>query len=875
MLRLLHWIFLYSIVLCIPFSKLGAQNKTLVISEFMSANGSIIADEFGEFDDWIELHNYGNVSIDLKGILISDNLEKRNKFEIKDNLTIEPGGYLLFWADASPYEGKHHLNFKLSEGESIVISENGKIIDSVLIENQRPDISYGKLLNDHSYGYFAVPTPMETNKTKSFKFLSSIISTHNTGIYSNSIEVGLSQIDQANIFYTLDGSEPTIQSKKYNDIPIVISTNTTLRAIAYKENHLLTEIKTCTFVFDEPSTIPTLYVTSNGHIINGKERIKVHLEYVDTNGNNLFSEVVSSKLHGGDNQLSFKCFFGANHGGRKINVQLFDDKPEVKEIEALVFRQAGNDGLNTSSAKRSHMRDGFISSIVNRGDFNFKASGFKQVNVFLDGRYHGVFNMRERVDKSFIRNNYDVDEEKKKCFIEYKFNVPRNINEIEGKWAYYDSLVWSRFYETDLSNDNAFIEATQFLNIDDFTDYWMHQIFIGNYDWLTNNVYFWSPISDNGKFRWILWDTDVGIGLNGKPDWNSLDWATGVEDGRPLNGKRTAIIRGLLTNKNYRDFFITRFCDLLNTEYLPSSTLMIFNDLASNVKNEIPKHINRWNKGSFEAWEKELAAIREYITKRPKHVREHIKSKFLNIDSSYKLDIKTLIPNAGSFKINTVDISTANLPWNGTYFNGLPLSITVKENDGYRFVGWKHISDLNNSIELSPTSDTSIVALFEAVNNSNYSVVINEISYTQIDGFDSGDWVELYNDSELEIDISDWTFVDSSNGKDPYVFPAGSKVGPNEYIVIVKDKNKFNKVFPEMDIEFHGLDFGLSKKGEEIKLYDAFGNLVDRVNYKANLPWPVLKKSNSIELTDFTMDNNMGSSWQSSGYLKGSPGGPN
>jgi len=857
------------------FTGVQAQNITLEISEFMAANGNYIKDEFDESDDWIEIFNYGNEAVGLEGLFISDNINNLKKFEFRANLSVQPSSYLILWADGQPHQGSQHLGFKISEGERIVISDGTNVIDELEIYDQRIDVSNGKTSGGTELCYFKNPSPGAENISECFGNLKPVTINQSTGNYNQPISVNLSHSESVELYYSLDGSIPNTQSITYDNKPIEISTNTTLRAMAVKEGYIDSDVKTQTYTFNESNAIPVLYVTSNGNKIDGGSNVPIHLELVDLNVAQIFSENVSSRLHGKIDQLSFKVFFGAKHGGGKIDKPLFSDKPEVENFESLVFRQAGNDDLSSSNSRRSHMRDGFLSTIVNRGDFNFKASGFEQVSVYLDAKYYGIFNMRERIDRSFIDNNYNVDDTTSKCIIEYKFGVPSNINEIEGKWDYFGDVLWGKCFDKDLSDNQEYASAIEYLNVEDFTDYWIHEVYTGNFDWLTNNVYFWAPVEKGGKFRWIMWDVDVGLGMNGKPDWNSLEWATSSEPGRPFDGRRTAIIRGLLTNDNYQEYFITRFCDLLNTEYRPNQTIGLLNELAANIRNEIPRHTERWQRGSLETWEKELERIRSYVTDRPKHLKEHINVKFEDVDDLYSLNLRTSIPGAGYFDVNTIQLSNENIPWSAQYFNNLPLNITVYANEGYKFVGWQHSSDDSTTTTLFPNSDTTVIAIFETVPQSEYEVIINEISYKQIEDYKSGDWVELYNNSNQTIDLSDWTFMDDSDNNKPFVFPQNSFIEPNGFILVTKDKGKFASVYPNVESVIGDLDFGLNKNEDKLMLYDENDSLVDMVNYTSDSPWPESISTNSIELIDANIDNNMGTAWQSSEKIIGSPGNDN
>jgi hypothetical protein len=125
----------------------------LVINEFMAANTSCCPDKSSgvdEFDDWIEIYNKGTVAVNLGGMYLSDN--KANPFKYKiptDNptaTTIQPGGYLVFWADSSPAQGPLHLDFNLTAaGEDVgLFYIDGRTIDTYTFGAQSDNVSWGR-----------------------------------------------------------------------------------------------------------------------------------------------------------------------------------------------------------------------------------------------------------------------------------------------------------------------------------------------------------------------------------------------------------------------------------------------------------------------------------------------------------------------------------------------------------------------------------------------------------------------------------------------------------------------------------------------------------------------------------------------------------
>jgi hypothetical protein len=131
----------------------------VVINELMPKNSKTVADNYGEFDDWIELYNKSASSIDLSGYYISDNHKKPEKWMIPHGTTIAAKGYLIIWADGDSTEIGLHTNFKLSaSGEEAVLTRPDlKIVNKVSYQVQTLELSYSRVPN--GIGDFKWKTP--------------------------------------------------------------------------------------------------------------------------------------------------------------------------------------------------------------------------------------------------------------------------------------------------------------------------------------------------------------------------------------------------------------------------------------------------------------------------------------------------------------------------------------------------------------------------------------------------------------------------------------------------------------------------------------------------------------------------------------------
>ncbi len=149
-------------------------------------------------------------------------------------------------------------------------------------------------------------------------------------------------------------------------------------------------------------------------------------------------------------------------------------------------------------------------------------------------------------------------------------------------------------------------------------------------------------------------------------------------------------------------------------------------------------------------------------------------------------------------------------------------------------------------------------------------LVINEINFNSSALFDPGDWVELYNNSEMDLDISGWYFRDSQDA-DQFVIPAGTVIAEDGYLVLCRDTTSFMAYFPGVTPITGDFLFGLNGDSELVRLYNKSGQLVDSLTYTREAPWPDQSDGHTIALKHPRFDNSLGKNWKLSEQY-GTPG---
>ncbi len=823
----------------------------------------------------IQVHNFNSSSSDLSCIpffSIGRDVTSGNVVNVAEEIDI-PLSIL-------------HSNFKISsEGETILITSiDGAIIDSVNTGQLQPDVSIGRVNDGQDYGIFLEPTPGEPNGGEAvLGVLNDVVFSDESGFYGGPfLSISIDTYDDgASIYYTLDGSEPTVNSFLYGN-PISVQGSTVIKAASFKDGWLRSPIKTRTFILnDQNINFPAIFLSTdpdnffdynNGIYEMGPNASydyphfganfwedwekPVFVEVLDTD-NTYYSSPAGVKIFGGwsrgQAQKSLSLFARGQYGNNEFNYKFFPDL-EIEKFQSLVLRNSGNDWNFTM------LRDGYATGLFE--DIDIDIQSFRPMLVYLNGEFWGFYNLREKINEHFIASHHSIDPE------EIDLIEVQTAN--QGNTNNYNELI-EYVSQSNMADPVVYDSISKWIDVDNHINYNIAQIFIDNRDWPGNNIKYWRPQSKDGKWRWILYDTDFGFGVPWMApgyNFNTLQFA--VEENGPNWPNppwSTFLLRKLLENSNYQKRFINIFCDMFNTIFTSDHMINRLDSMAASIENIIPAHQDKWPESAID-WDYHIQVIRNFAQLRPEYMRQHLESFF---DISNLTEARFYSTPGGKIKINTI-IPQTNL-WMGKYYEDVPIKIEAIPDTGFVFTGWLQYPDSGSVMNVQVYEDFYLVAYFTPyLNNDTIDLVINEINYNSSDLFDTGDWVEIYNNGDHVVDLDGYYFTDEDPGH-RYTFPAYSSIGPGEYILLVQDIVSFSGLFPNIENLYGSFNFGLNGGGEQISLYDFSDQLLDRVEYDDVYPWPAEPDGNgpTLELIHPDSLNENASAWGFS-YGNGSPG---
>lgn len=592
----------------------------------------------------------------------------------------------------------------------------------------------------------------------------------------------------------------------------------------------------------------------------------VHVELYWTDGSKRLDQDAGMKIAGAwsrkNEQKSFALHARNAYGKKYFETKLFDEL-DITRFKSFVLRDSGNDFAET------HFRDAMITHLIANNNIDIQA--YQPAVIYLNGEYWGILNIREKLNEYYVENHYPhVDHDK----VDILAGKNDGMTASEGDMDDYNAMM-TFIHTHDLTVDANYLQVAAQIDIDEYIEYLVTEIYGGNDDWPHNNVKMWKSKKNGGRWRWMLYDTDQSYNIWGRnedsPSYDKLAKCL-TETGKNGDTWSNVMLRNMVKNTTFRNELVNRFADRMNREFLPENINHLIDSLMGNISEEIGYHNYRWYIGNNED---KINRMRSFAQNRPKNMRKHLRKNF-DVGDDVVVTLNENDSKAGYIELNSLTLK--KFPWSGSYFTNVPVSLRAVARPGYKFVRWEN-TDRNDTIistqagiTLTLATDASIKAVFEPDGSSLYnSVVINEINCKSADDFDTKDWIELYNTTAATINLSGWKISDEKP-ENAYTIPAGTVIEPYGYLVICENQNKLLKLNPDVTNYVGDFEFGLGKD-DKVQLFDSEGTLIDEVAYSKE--WGDANGSGkTLALTDPFAENGNAKFWNDND-MHGTPGAQN
>lgn len=543
------------------------------------------------------------------------------------------------------------------------------------------------------------PTPGIPNKVLNAN--KNIVFSKPGGVYKNSFDLSITiDASGANIYYTTNGSTPTATSLPYtsplkmdnslyskeNISQILVSspnfynppdTNTVLKCIVIRAaafdslGNQISEVETNSYFIDELGInhrnlaivsvsseyndlfdyetgilVPGIFWDENdpewtgNYYQRGREwEREIYVEFYESSDNAGFKQTAGLRAHGGASrqypQKGIRLYARSDYGKSKFEYAVFEEK-ELLTYQRLVLKPI------SSSWSKAGIED-YITNIMALST-HLDAVAVRPVILYLNGEYWGIYMLQERTDERFVADNNKIDKD--------------DIDIIEDWWGTADAgsnkdflALYSFIEENDLSVQSNYEIVSNWINIDNFINYQVFEIFISNYDWPANNMKCWKEQKEDAKWKWIFFDGDAALqNLNFDAYENALST---IHQDQPTNAQSTLFLRKLLENNDFSNRFFREMEKLLNEQLNYSNSKAIYQKIISLIGDEIQNQIERFEVPiNYNHWSEATLSCNTFLTERPCGLVKDTRKRFghkLEIDKCSSVTIisheLTIYPN--------------------------------------------------------------------------------------------------------------------------------------------------------------------------------------------------------------------------------------
>jgi hypothetical protein len=683
----------------------------VVINEICPTNAGY-RDDFNELPGWVEFYNSADTSVNLNGYYLTSSVNR--KMFVFEDVVVAPRGYLVvFMAGMNQSSGNIvYATFELGKkgGELFLMDSDGHIRDSITYPAEILGLSYARN-ESGGWAFSKPPTPNESNSSEVYDGQTSPpqAGIPQSGYYADSLVFTLPpETDAGIICCDTTGQIPTIQNELRSGVTLTLKRTAVLRCAMFKANKYPSEPVMRTYIIndnllgDGGKRIPTLPVISiavdpvamfdsvdglysTGLYANSEEphyganywkdtELSIQIDFFENGMKHVWSYPAGVRIFGNWSRIypkkSLLISFRESYGHNNLRYPLFPDFPHLTKFKHFVLRNNGN------NYGRDYIRDMLMTSLTKGLDIEYQKG--RHVIVYLNGRYYGIYDLRERSNNNYFDTNYGINPS--------LIDLVKANNEVSsGSDADYQNIV--RWLETVTVDDENLKILGERIDVENYTNVMQSEMYFGNTDWPGNNMKHWRSNSPPSKWRWFIYDTDFGFDYrySNAGSINIFEFATNPDGPNwPNPPHSTFLIRKLLENENYKNAFINRFSLLLAAHYTPEKVDARINELMAPIDAEIQLDRSRWSISSSTI-NMELDKIKNWGRNRPTKMQNDMED-FFGLDNGVDFTVSTR--GNGNVFVHNLQVMNADRGVTFKAYASIPVMITAVPNSGSVFSGW-------------------------------------------------------------------------------------------------------------------------------------------------------------------------------------------
>lgn len=668
----------------------------------------ISGDSIEDEGSYIIIRNEGILDYEAGSLCLSVDENQLNQKYMKD-VRIQRGGSYVYQMRST--DG---LNIKKSGGSVVYLSGgDGSVIDKVKVPALEEEQAYRR--SGDGWEVVWVVEPEKEPVTVDMPVFSA-----EGGFYDNEFDLTISAPNGTRVYYTLDGSNPTAKSSRYNGaihvydrsgeepvfrnvkrvrydykrIPWDIFQESdrcfVVRAVAVDGDGNISPIKTASYFINADQyrngnvislvSDPDGLFGENGICVTGKEYdawYEEQLKKVGEKGNldSATRPLGNFEKHGDEweREASFELFENAEKKLSKqvgIRVQGNYSRHDRRMKRFSVYARERYDGTNLFDIPlvneyRQHsfvLREGGSFAVTQHLSVNRAAAflEFIPVTVFLDGEFYYQTFMYEKFSEANFAEKYHIMKDNVVMIKNGEFQ------EIDDDGALLFKSMVSMFVNS-REGEDLYEAFSEYADIQSYIDALVINLYMANMDYeeTWNNILWRTVVKENDEFgdakwRWGILDVDL--------NWQMLDKSYGKVkpyqiDPFTMRSKYALVnewvsFPHLIVNEEFRKRFVMTFMDLMNYDFSPERAVRVITEL--NIENE---------------------ELRAFFERRPEYMVKYLAKEY---HLSLGLGSVTLTSNRSGAPItlNTITPELENGTWSGQYFTDYPVTVTANE-DGF------------------------------------------------------------------------------------------------------------------------------------------------------------------------------------------------
>ena len=809
-----------------------AKAGSVIINEIMASNIDEYISPAFNFDGWIELYNPTDKPVQLYGLAISDPVNGLGPWHMPKNMgTIPAKGFYVVWFDSNDI-AQTNAPFKLdTDGGTITITTaDGKELASQTYPASLERISYARSTDGTGdWGFTGTPTPGASNNGIELQKEQLAAPTVDlpSQMFSGDLSVNVTIPAGCTLRYTTDGTLPTLENGQTSKTgQFKVSETSSYRFRLYAKGMLPSRVTTRSYILkDLDYYLPVVSVVTDPDFLYSKEigvmtkgpngrpgngqndkcnwnmnwERPVNFSYLNAEGEMVLNQDVNLEMCGGWSRAwsphAFKLKGSKEMGGDKnLPYPFFTQKPYIRN-RTLQIRNGGND-------KTCRIKDPALQYIAQSSGMNIDCQSYQPIHEFINGNYIGVLNVREPNNKHYVYANYGWDDDE---IDQFEMSPDSGYVQKCGTPDAFNELV--DILSPDAANSDTYEEICRRLDIDAYANYMAIQMYLGNWDWPQNNVKGFRYRND-GKFRFVLFDldgsfsTDTPFDTFAGKEWYWFDQLYPTSLGRIVDRIRfVSLFLNLLENADFNRRFIDAYSIVGGSVYEKTRATDIVSQLSDFVEP---------------AMKLNGTSTKSTVSTLKNRLNARLNSATSTLKNYWAFDLKSTPAQKVTLESDTegamIYINGQEVP-TGSFIGNLfaPVKLKAQAPAGYKFAGWVNPKDPNSAViadaetDLPSGTNIFLTATFTPLSKAEMAeqgitpVRINELSGSNdafIDEYGKkGDWLELYNTTDKEIDVEGMYLSDDKDNPTKYMITKGdtkanTKIAAHGHLIVWCDNKR-------------------------------------------------------------------------------------